>query len=65
MPQLFFPDAPWAKAVEVSLLVYALAPGNLVNLSPGGIEPKYAHAALAGLLYWGYNEYVASVHGKK
>ncbi len=64
MPQLLVGNEPWAKALEISLLMYVLLPGNFFNLSPGGINPAIAHSALAGGLYWGYNEYVKSVNGK-
>lgn len=64
MPQLFFPNEPWAKALELAGLMYVLLPGNFFSLSPGGISPGIAHSLLVGGLYYGYNEYVKSVHGK-
>ncbi len=64
MPQLFFPNEPWAKAVELAAVMYVLLPGNFFRLSPGGISPEIVHCALAGGLYWGYNEYIKAKHGK-
>jgi hypothetical protein len=64
MPQLLFPNAPWAKALEVGLLVYiginygnaiggALQIGPLASLSTGTLS-----AIALGGGYWAYNEYL-------
>lgn len=65
MPQIFFPHDPKAMGVEVALISYFVGqPGNLPMIGVvGGANAPIAHAALAGVSYWLWNEVVAKMFG--
>lgn len=67
MPQLLgFVAQPWTMAVEVAILTYFAVPGNLGQSAIiGGQYAPYVHPAIAGGVYFFYNQLVHSLNGMK
>ncbi len=58
MPQIFFPGAPWAIAVEVGVLSYVATPGVISDFSFLPFSPAVNGAVSVAVLYYFYNVYV-------
>lgn len=57
MPQLLFPNEPWAIGVEVAALSYVFVPGRFFTIP---YSPEFSHPIAAGLIYYLYNRYVVN-----
>lgn len=61
MPQLLFPNAPFAKGIEVALICHVFIPGKYFDI--GGQYRDLAMPAIAGAAYYGYNLVVHQMFG--